>query len=168
MGVIARAILHAGVHVFRSVVPVRISHGLHQPTERDENSYGLLVTLVSGLQTIVPVDLLCVGSRSGITVQREDTSHLRLWDKEKKHVHDNATKVSSGPILQCVDVELQPNDESNAQPQPRWHPRRYATVWWLAPALNTVLDEIVDPPLSPSKHTWKTKVQRETIFNCEL
>jgi hypothetical protein len=77
----------------------RIGHGLHQSTERDENLYGLLVTLVSGLQTIVFVDLLCIGSQSGISAWKEDTSHLRLWDKEKKHVHDNLTKSSSAPIL---------------------------------------------------------------------
>jgi hypothetical protein len=83
MGVIARAILHTGVHVFRSVVPVRIGHGLHQPTERDKNTYGLLVTLVSGLHTIVFVDLLCIGFQSGISAWKEDTSHLRLWTKRR-------------------------------------------------------------------------------------
>ncbi len=98
---IARSILGASPEL-TSVIPVRIEHGIREPSSMAACQYGLFITLSSGKQTILPLCLWMLGSER--TPRRFDNKHAanynrHQWDRQGIHTIEILAKFGDAPVV---------------------------------------------------------------------
>jgi hypothetical protein len=144
VAVVARALLSASDEVV-SIIPVSLilskpekrtqrSGRGRLPTHKDSCHLALCMQLRNGQYIMLPLIMWLMGG------QPKPTQHHSGWESISDTAREILSKFQDNMALQVSDVQVRPLAEEVqlvSQSTRCWTPRRYETVWHLAPNLGT-------------------------------
>ncbi|KAH4308175.1 hypothetical protein HBH79_114170 [Parastagonospora nodorum] len=156
IALVAKTVLHSST-LFNSVLPVYLEHGPEYDGIIGSCHYGLLLSSPTKGRMILPVQLKVMGPAKytkAVRSRKGQQIHLRprAWDDIPEN-NSIMTKFHESPLLRVNDIVLA-DLPKKLSPQDKlvWQPRRYATVWHIAPKLGDAVQVLLDHPRPYGPH----------------